>query len=103
MKQFFIDKFTIPKSAREEFVQRMNLNRNFIKNLPDFIQDTVYERSDENGNIIALTIAVWENEEAIKKAKEAVQKEYKRIGFNPEEMLTRLNILMDREIYKEMT
>ncbi len=103
MKQFFIDKFTIPKSAREEFVQRMNLNRNFIKNLPGFIQDTVYERSDENGNIIALTIAVWENEEAIKKAKEAVQKEYKRIGFNPEEMLTRLNILMDREIYKEMT
>ena len=44
---------------------------------------------------------VWESADAVKKAKEAVQAEYKRQGFNPSEMVERLNITMERGIYKE--
>lgn len=102
MKQFFIDKFTVPQNAKEEFVQRMNYNRNFIKNLPGFIEDKAYERTDEKGNFVCITIAVWKNEESVDKAKEAVQREYKRIGFNPAEMLARLNITLDRDTYQEI-
>jgi len=99
-EQVLIDKFIVPQNARQEFVERMNINRNFIKGLDGFVRDNVYERTDEQGNIIVVTIAVWQNEEAIKKAKEAVQEEYKRLNFNMPEMLKRLNITIDRGVYK---
>ncbi len=102
MRQVFIDKFVVPKNAVEEFIQRMNYNRGFIRNLPGFLQDAAYERTDENGNTVVVTIAVWESEDAIKKAKEAVQTEYDRIGFHPAEMFARLNIALERGIYTEM-
>jgi heme-degrading monooxygenase HmoA len=99
----FIDKFLVPAKAKQEFMERVKINRNFIKNLPGFIEDAAYERTDENGNLVFITIAVWENEDAVKKAKEAVQAEYKKQGFNMPEMLERLNITMDRGMYKTET
>jgi len=101
MKQIFIDKFIVPEKSKQEFLQRVNINRNFIKNLNGFIKDEAYERTDEHGNLIFMTIAVWENEAVLKKAKEAVQASYKKEGFDITEMFTRLNITMDRNIYKE--
>lgn len=101
MKQIFIDKFIVPEKSKQEFLERVNINRNFIKNLNGFIKDETYERTDEHGNFIFITIAVWENEAVLKKAKEAVQAEYKKEGFNIAEMFARLKITMDRNIYKE--
>lgn len=102
MKQIFIDKFKIPQNAIEEFSQRMNYNRKFLKTIPGFINDTAYEMKDENGNLNIITVAVWENEEVLKKAKELVQEEYKRIAFDPAEMMSRLNVTMERGVYKEI-
>lgn len=102
MKQILIDKFVVPSNTVEEFIQRMNYNRNFLKTIPGFINDSVYERREENGNLNIITIAIWENEAILNKAKELVQEEYKRIGFNPAEMIERLNITMERGIYKEI-
>jgi hypothetical protein len=99
---FFIDKFVIPVNARDEFIKRLNYNRDFIKHLPGFIRDNAYESTDASGNTLFTTVAVWENAEAMDKAKAAVQTEYKRIGFDPTEMTKRLSISMDRAIYKEV-
>ena len=96
---FFIDKILVPAAAKQEFTERMNLNRAFIKQLAGFVKDEVYERRDEQGNFIYITVATWENEEALKKAKDAVQAEYKREGFNPAAFFERLKIVMDRGIY----
>lgn len=100
-EQILIDKFFVPGNARQEFYERANINRNFIKKLPGFIEDKVYERTDEQGNLIVVTIAVWKNADAIKKAKEAVQAEYKKEGFDMQEMLKRLNIVIDRGVYEK--
>jgi len=94
-----IDRFVVPQNAKGEFIERMNINRNLIKNLQGFVEDNVYERVDEQGNLIVVTVAVWESDEAIKKAREAVQAEYKKQNFNMPEMLKRLNITIDRGIY----
>jgi steroid delta-isomerase-like uncharacterized protein len=98
----FIDKFFVPAAAIEEFRVRTAVNRRFIKTLPGFIKDAVYEYHDENGNLICITVAEWESMDAINKAKEAVQAEYKKEGFNPAEMMQRLKISMDRGIYREL-
>ena len=102
MKQFFIDKFIVPAAAVNEFTNRMNINRNFIKKLPGFIKDEAYQRTDEHGNLVCITIAAWENEDALKKAREVVQAEYKKQGFDMPAMLSRLNIVMDRGLYTDM-
>ena len=99
---YFIDKFLVPKGSIEEFTQRMNYNRNFIKNLPGFINDQVYEKTDEDGNITIITIATWKDQESVDIARDVVQSEYKRTGFNPVEFYKRLNIKMERGIYHQM-
>jgi heme-degrading monooxygenase HmoA len=102
MKQIFIDKFVLPENAKTEFLQRMNYNRTFLKKQPGFISDAAYERTDEDGNLVIVTVAIWENEDAIAKAKAAVQAEYKRIGFNMPAMLERLKITIERATYHEI-
>lgn len=102
MHQIFIDKFIIPESSFNEFSERMNYNREFLKKISGFIQDTVYKSVDEQGNILIITIAEWQDELSLKKAKELVQNEYKRINFNPSEFMSRLSVKMERGTYQEI-
>lgn len=95
----FIDKFFVPAAAIDEFHQRMQTNRIFIRTLPGFITDAAYERKDEQGNLICITVARWSGMEAVGKAKEAVQEEYKKEGFDMPAMMKRLDITIDRGIY----
>jgi heme-degrading monooxygenase HmoA len=101
MKQILIDKFLVPQEAIEEFTNRMNYNRNFIKDIAGFLGDSVYKRMDENGKYVIITVAEWKDENSIVNARETVQSEYKRTGFNLPELLARLNITMERGIYQE--
>jgi steroid delta-isomerase-like uncharacterized protein len=98
----FIDKFFVPAAAIKEFQERVKINRDFIKTLPGFIEDAAYEYTDKEGNLICVTVALWQSAEALNNAKEAVQTEYKKEGFNPVEMFQRLHITADRGIYTQV-
>lgn len=100
--QTFIDRFFVPQKAKSEFNERMNINRKFLRKQSGFLDDHVYERMDENGDFHFVTIAEWENDEAIKNAKKAVQAEYEREGFDMPGMLKRLDILLDRGVYENI-
>lgn len=47
----------------------MAINRDLIKNLPGFIEDAAYEYTDADGNLICVTIALWNTEQALNKGK----------------------------------
>lgn len=98
----FIDKFFVPAAAINEFRERTQINRDFIKKLPGFIEDAAYEYTDNDGNLVFVTVALWQNKEALNNAKEAVQAEYKKQGFDAHAMLKRLNITVDRGIYNQL-
>lgn len=98
-----IDKFFVPAASKAEFYERMHFNRHFLTNMPGLIRQDAYEYTDHDGNLICVTIAEWESNEVIEKAKEAVQAEYKREGVDLPAILKRLNITMDRGIYKEVS
>nr|WP_294789817.1 antibiotic biosynthesis monooxygenase [uncultured Mucilaginibacter sp.] len=102
MKQILIDKITVPKAAVAEFIDRMNINRALIKTLPGFIEDTVYQSNGDDDILTFITVALWETEEAILNAKNAVQAEYKREGFDMPAMLKRTGINIDRGIYHQL-
>jgi hypothetical protein len=97
---YFVDKFSVPKNALEEFTERMQYNRRLIKTLAGFIKDDAIAYRDTNGDLILMTIAVWQNQEFLDKAKVFVQTDYKRIRFNPGDFTQRLNIKMERQLYK---
>lgn len=80
----------------------MNYNWNFIKSLPGFIEHLAYQEIDGNENLVCITIAKWESEAYLNKAKVLVKDEYLKIGFNSTEMFERLGITMDRGIYQEL-
>lgn len=101
MPQFFIDKFFVPAAAIETFKARTKINRRLIKRLPGFIEDHIYESTDERGNLTCITVATWASAEALSKAREVVQAEYKKEGFNPAAMLEQLHITIERGIYQE--
>ena len=95
----FVDKFFVPKTSIKEFTERMNYNRNFIKQQPGFVKSERYDQRDENDNLIVLTLAVWQTQDHLNKAKSAMQAEFKRIGFDPQEFYKRLNVTLERGIY----
>ena len=95
----FIDKFFVTKTSVEEFTERMNYNRNFIKQQPGLVKTERYDQHDEDNNLIVLTIAVWQTQDHLNNAKSAMQAEFKKIGFDPQEFYKRLNIKMERGIY----
>lgn len=94
-----IDRFTVPRDSQQEFIERMEYNRSFIRELPGFLRDAVYQRFDEDGKLTLITVAVWENEQVLSEAREAVQAQYKSEDFDPAALLERLNITSDRGIY----
>ncbi|RAV51840.1 hypothetical protein DIU36_25270 [Mucilaginibacter rubeus] len=102
MKQIFIDQFIVPATAQQEFKGRMKVNRDFIKKLDGFIEDRAFERYDDQGNLICITTAIWQNEDVLQKAKEAVQQLYQQQGFDMKAMLQRLNVNMERNTYREI-
>ncbi|PJZ51834.1 antibiotic biosynthesis monooxygenase [Leptospira adleri] len=100
MQKILIDRFIVPKSSREEFFERVKINRGFIKTLSGFIQDSAYSR-EEGNDLVFVTVAVWKDQEAIDNAKKNVFAEYEKQGFDMPAMLRRLGITIDRGIFEE--
>jgi heme-degrading monooxygenase HmoA len=97
----FISKYLIPAASKETFLERQHIARAFIHSLDGFVRDYAYERITETGDTEYITIATWINEEAINHAREAVQAENLRTGFDRAEMLQRLNIRLEPGLFRE--
>jgi hypothetical protein len=102
MEQIFIDRFIVPETAKAQFMDRMAISRNFITQLPGLIRDDAYERYDEDGNLVCITMAVWASEADLENAKKLVQAEYQQQGFDLPAMLGRLGIRMERGQFQQI-
>jgi heme-degrading monooxygenase HmoA len=101
MEVILIDRFVIPTAAKSEFLERANINRKFIRALPGFIADTIYEE-DGGTELRIVTVAVWANDEVFQNARASVTEYYKRTGFDMPALIKRLHIQMERGIYKRL-
>jgi heme-degrading monooxygenase HmoA len=88
----FIDKISVPVTYKEEFVTRMKTTQHFLHALPGFIRQATYERADEEGHVIFITVTVWKDQAAIDNAQDAVTAEYKRTGFDRAAFNKKMNI-----------
>lgn len=99
---YFIDKFVVPAAGKEEFLQRVAINRTFISGLPGFVNDAAYESMDDTGNLTFITVAAWRDAAAVEAAKKSVQAKYQQEGFDMPGMIKRLGITMERGMYTQV-
>ncbi|MCG6152133.1 antibiotic biosynthesis monooxygenase family protein [Leptospira bandrabouensis] len=101
MNQILIDRFQLPKKAMDVFLKRVNINRDFIKNIPGFLGDEVYF-CEKNETIFFVTIAKWKDQVSLEKAKALVFSEYQKQNFDMPSFLAQHSIQMEREIYHKL-
>lgn len=99
---FRVDKFKVPAASREEFLTRVRTSNEILRSLPGFVEDCFLEQRDATGDSKIITIAIWENQQVFTNAKATVQEHYKKIGFNPGEIIKRLGIDADMDAYTKL-
>jgi len=72
------------------------------RSCPVLFEDTAYEQIGGEGEFNYVTVAVWKDAEAIEKAKREVFALYQKQNFDMPAFLKRLNIKIDRAIYKRI-
>jgi heme-degrading monooxygenase HmoA len=100
MEVVLIDKFIVPEESKVEFFEAVRSSATFLRMLPGFVEGFVYERTDhENGHNV-VTTAIWKDEEAFQNAKNSAAEEFKRISFNPPEIMKKLKVEIERGVYR---
>ncbi len=100
MRKAVIDRFVIPNASREEFFMRGRITRELIRGLPGLVSMSAYSR-EEGEALHFLTVALWESEEAVTKAGEAIVASFHREGFDNVAFFNRLGVTLERAIYDE--
>jgi hypothetical protein len=97
-----VDKFVVPSSAREEFLDRVRRTHALLKAQPGFVQDSVLEQFSGPGEFNVVTTVEWASQEAFENASAVVTARYREMNFNPQETLARLGIKADLANYKRL-
>jgi heme-degrading monooxygenase HmoA len=95
-----IDKLSIPAASIDEFLHQTKIIGEFLRTLPGFISQQAFASKDSEGNMTLITVAIWEDQDALGKAKNAVQTEFERLNLHPQELFKRLNVKMERSVYR---
>lgn len=99
MEAVLIDQFVVPEGAVEEFLKHVHFSANIVKTRPGFVEGYVLQRTSGDGRVNVVTTAVWENQAAMEDARKSIATEFSRIGFNPPEIMNRLEVQIERGIF----
>jgi len=89
---FRVDSFTVPRVAREPFLERLETIRQLLEGAEGCLQNLVLEQSTEDETARFVTIVEWRDRDAFLAAKEHVAAEYRKTGFDPQEFMRRLGV-----------
>lgn len=99
---FRVDRFTVPSSARDEFLRRVADTHRILATQRGFVRDFVLEQSAGVDAFNLVTMAEWESQEAIERARDVVADMHRQLGFEPREMFTRLGIHAELGSYRAL-
>lgn len=100
MEIVLIDKFIVPDESKTKFLGEVRKSATFLRTLPGFIEGYIYEKTDGESRHNIVTTAVWKNEEAFQNAKKSAAEGFKKIGFNPPEIMKNLKVEIERAVYR---
>jgi heme-degrading monooxygenase HmoA len=100
MEVVLIDQFIVPSDSKVEFLEAVRSSATFLRTLPGFVEGFVYERADGEKGHNVVTTAVWKDEEAFQNAKKSAAEQFKRMSFNPPEIMKKLRVEIERGVYR---
>lgn len=100
MEIVLIDKFVVPEESKAQFLEEVRKSAAFLRTLPGFVEGFVYEKTDGDSRNNIVTSAVWKDEESFVNAKKSAAERFRKIGFNPQEIMKNLNVEIERSIYR---
>ncbi len=100
MEVVLIDKFIVPESSKATFLSEVHKSAAFLRTLPGFVEGYVYEKTEGTSPHNIVTTAIWKDGDAFQNAKKAAAEGFKRIDFNPQEIMKNLNVEIDRSVYR---
>jgi heme-degrading monooxygenase HmoA len=95
-----IDKFMVPEESKAAFLAEVRKSAAFLRTLPGFVEGFVYENTDVTSRHNIVTTAIWKDEEAFQNAKKSAAEGFKKIGFNPAEIMEKLKVEIERGVYR---
>ena len=99
MEIVLIGKFIAPEESKSAFLGATRKVQRFLRALPGFVEGFVYGKTEGESRYNVMTAAVWESEGAFANAKKAAASEFQKLGFNPEELMKKLKIEIERAVY----
>jgi heme-degrading monooxygenase HmoA len=100
MEVVLIDKFIVPEESKAKFLEEVHKSAAFLRTLPGFVEGYVYEKTDGESRHNVVTSAVWKDEGAFQNAKKSATEGFKKIGFNPPEIMKNLKVEIARAVYR---
>jgi hypothetical protein len=90
-----VDKFVVPEPGREEFLDRVAATHALLRRQNGFVRDFILEQQSGPGEFNFVTFVEWSSQHVIDSASAAVAKLHADIGFDRQEMISRLGIKAD--------
>lgn len=100
MQLVLIDTFVVPEASRSAFIEKVKESASFLRTLPGFIEGYIYEKGEGDSPHNVVTTAVWQDQAAFEHARKAAAAEFQSRGFNPQEIMSSLNVTVQRAIYQ---
>jgi heme-degrading monooxygenase HmoA len=101
-KIYRVDKFVVPSSAREEFLDKVHRTHAPLKAQPGFLQGFVLEQSSGPGEFNFVTLVEWASQEAVENAHTAVAALHRGMNFDAKELFARTGIKADIANYSRL-
>lgn len=95
-----VDKFIVPEESKGRFLEAARRSSLFLRTLPGFVEGFFCEKTDGESDHNVMTTAVWKDEETFQAARKAATEEFQRIGFNPQDIMKRLGVEIERAVYR---
>lgn len=100
MEVILIDRFIVPQESKARFLAEIRNSAAFLRTLPGFVEGFVYENTDGTSRQNVVTTAVWKDEESFQNAKRSAAEGFRKIGFNPPEIMKNLKVEIERGVYR---
>ncbi|HEX5354302.1 MAG TPA: antibiotic biosynthesis monooxygenase family protein [Rhodanobacteraceae bacterium] len=100
MQIVLIDTFVVPETSKAALLDKAKESATFLRTLPGFVEGYIFEKTSGDSPHNVVTTAVWRDQAAYENARKLAAAEFQKAGFNPQEIMSKLNVTFQRAVYR---